>query len=142
MKRFIYIGKIKKQLNDNFNDKCPYLKSLQEKRKNEFQNIEKIRNDIIYDKVLKDDEIYQRDYSFFSFVKPGYKEIKKLPKIKIYPGFKYTFKSPAEKYHSYKINKRNEYDKIYKNSLIFFPRAIRQYIMNRSNSAANLPIIH
>ena len=142
MKRFIYIGKIKKQLNDNFNDKCPYLKSLQEKRKNEFQNIEKIRNDIIYDKVLKDDEIYQRDYSFFSFVKPGYKEIKKLPKIKIYPGFKYTFKSPAEKYHSYKINKRNEYDKIYKNSLIFFPRAIRSYIMNRSNSAANLPIIH
>ena len=142
MKRFIYIGKIKKQLNDNFNDKCPYLKSLQEKRKNEFQNIEKIRNDIIYDKVLKDDEIYQRDYSFFSFVKPGYKEIKKLPKIKIYPGFKYTFKSPAEKYYSYKINKRNEYDKIYKNSLIFFPRAIRAYIMNRSNSAANLPIIH
>ena len=142
MKRFIYIGKFKKQLNDNYNDKCPYLKSLQTKRQHEFQNIEKIRNDIISDKVLKDDEIYQRDYSFFSFVKPGYKEIKKLPKIKIYPGFKYTFKSPAEKYHSYKINKLNEYDKIYKNSLIFFPRAIRAYIMNRSNSAANLPIIH
>ena len=142
MKRYIYIGKYRKPLNDNYNDKCPYLKSLQTKRQNEFKNIKKIKNEIVSDKILKDDQIFQRDYSFFSFVKPRYKGIKKLPKIKIYPEFKYTFKSPSEKYHSYRINKQNEYDKIYKNSLICFPRAIKSYIMKKSDSAVNLPIIN
>ena len=141
MKRYIYIGKYKKPLSDNFTDKCPYLKSLSAKRQNEFKNILKIQNDIVSDKLLNDETIFQRDYSFFSFIKPGYKEIKKLPKIKIYPEFKYTFKSPTEKYKSYQINKKNECDKIYKNSLIFFPRSIKSYVLGESNSNVHLPIL-
>ena len=141
MKRYLYIGKLKKPLNNNFEDKCPYLKSLTERRLNEFQNVEKIKNDIITDKILKEDDYFQRDYAFFSVVKPGYKEIKKFPKIKIFPGLKYTFKSPSEKYKSYKINKKIDYDKICKNNLIYFPRAIKSYMLNKSKSQVHLPII-
>ena len=141
MKKYLYIGKLKKPLNNNYDDKCPYLKSLSEKRINEFQNIEKIKNDIITDRLLKEDEFFQRDYAFFSVIKPGYKEIKKFPKIKIFPGFKYTFKSDSEKNKSYQINKKFEYDKILKNNLICFPRDIKYYILKKSKSLVHLPII-
>ena len=141
MKRYIYVGKYKKPLNNNYNDKCPYLTSLTIKRQNEFQNIQKIQNDIVSCKILNDDRIFQRDYSFFSFAKPGYKDIQKLPKIGIFPGFKYTFKSPSEKYKSYEKNKKNEYNKIVKNSLMFFPRDFNSYSMKKSNSALYLPIL-
>ena len=141
MERFIYIGKYKKPLNKNYDDKCPYLKNLFQKRENEYQNIEKIKNEIINDKILNEDELFQRDYAFFSVLKPGYKEINKLPKIKIYPGFKYYFKSPVEKYKSYNITKKNELDKLNKKNLIYFPRAVKAYHMKRSKSEVYLPKI-
>ena len=141
MKRYIFIGKYKKPLNNNYDDKCSYLKNLRKKRRNEIQNYEKLKNNIIIDKVLNNDENFQRDYSFFSFINPGYKDIKKLPKIKIYPEFKYTFKSPAEKYHSYRNDNNNENEKNLKNSLICFPRAVKSYKRNKSKSLILLPKI-
>ena len=142
MKRYLYIGKKKKPLIENYNDKCKYLKNLSSKRQNEFQNFEKIKKEIVFDKILNKDELFQRDYAFFSFLKPSYIIEKKFPKIKIYPGFKYTFKSPSEKYHSYKIYPKNEYYNVNKKSLIYFPRAVKTYMMNKSSSAPHLPIIN
>ncbi len=142
MKGYLYIGKKKKPLNENYNDKCKYLKNLSVKRQNELQNFEKIKNEVVFNKILNQDDLFQRDYAFFSFLKPSYTIIKKFPKINIYPGFKYTFKSPSEEYHSYKIYPKNEYYNVNRKSLIYFPRAVRAYIMNRSNSAQYLPIIN
>ena len=144
MQRYLYIGEIKKPLNNNYDDKCDYLKSLYIKKQNELQNIEKIKKDFVKDKVLNDDELFRRDYSFFSVLKPKYKEAKALPKIKIYPRFKYTFKSPIEKYKSYKNNKDFFDNECLKNSLISFPIVVKNYktsLFNKSNSQIFLPIL-
>ena len=50
--RYLYIGEYKLPLNNNYDDKCDYLKSLQIKKQNELQNIEKIKKDFVNDKVL------------------------------------------------------------------------------------------
>ena len=142
--RYLYIGEYKLPLNNNYDDKCDYLKSLQIKKQNELQNIEKIKREFVNDKVLNDDELFQRDYSFFSVLKPKYKIKKPLPKIKICPSFKYTFKSPIEKYKSYKIRKNILYNNDIKNGLISFPIHANNFktsFLNKSNSWLYLPII-
>ena len=144
MQRYLYIGEYKMPLNNNYDDKCDYLKSLHIKKQNELQHIEQIKKEFITDKVLNDDELFQRDYSFFSVLKPKYKETKALPKIKVYPRFKYTFKSPIEQYKSYKNKKNLFYNNDLKNSLISFPMGIsnlKNSFLNKSNSLLYLPII-
>ena len=142
--RYLYIGEYKLPLNNNYDDKCDYLKSLQIKKQNELQNIEKIKREFVNDKVLNDDELFQRDYSFFSVLKPKYKRIKPLPKIKICPSFKYTFKSTIEKYKSYKIRQNILYNNDIKTGLISFPIHANNFktsFLNKSNSWLYLPII-
>ena len=142
--RYLYIGEYKLPLNNNYDDKCDYLKSLQIKKQNELQNIEKIKREFVNDKVLNDDELFQRDYSFFSVLKPKYKIKKSLPKIKICPSFKYTFKSPIEKYKSYKIRQNILYNNDIKNGLISFPIHANNFktsFLNKSNLWLYLPII-
>ena len=144
MQRYLYIGEYKMPLNNNYDDKCDYLKSLHIKKQNRLQYIEHIKKEFVTDKILNDDELFQRDYSFFSFLKPKYKETKALPKIKVYPRFKYTFKSPIEKYKSYKNKKSLFYDNDLKKSLISFPMGIsnlKTSFLNKSNSLLYLPII-
>ena len=144
MQRYLYIGEYKMPLNNNYDDKCDYLKSLHIKKQNRLQHIEQIKREFVTDKVLNDDELFQRDYSFFSVLKPKYKETKALPKIKVYPRFKYTFKSPIEQYKSYKNKKHLFYDNDLKNSLISFPMGIsnlKTSFLNKSNSLLYLPII-
>ena len=144
MERYLYIGENKMPLNNNYDDKCDYLKSLKIKKQNELQNIEKIKKEFVNDKVLNDDELFQRDYAFFSALKPKYKIKKALPKIKICPSFKYTFKSPIEKYKSYQIRQNFFYNNDLKNSLISFPILSNNYktsFLNKSNSLIYLPII-
>ena len=142
--RYLYIGEYKLPLNNNYDDKCDYLKSLHIKKQNRLQYIEHIKKEFVTDKVLNDDELFQRDYSFFSVLKPKYKETKALPKIKVYPRFKYTFKSPIEQYKSYKNKKSLFYDNDLKKSLISFPMGIsnlKTSFLNKSNSLLYLPII-
>ena len=144
MQRYLYIGEYKMPLNNNYDDKCDYLKSLHIKKQNRLQYIEHIKKEFVTDKVLNDDELFQRDYSFFSVLKPKYKETKALPKIKVYPRFKYTFKSPIEQYKSYKNKKSLFYDNDLKKSLISFPMGIsnlKTSFLNKSNSLLYLPII-
>ena len=144
MQRYLYIGEYKMPLNNNYDDKCDYLKSLHIKKQNRLQHIEQIKREFVTDKVLNDDELFQRDYSFFSVLKPKYKINKPLPKIKIYPSFKYTFKSPIEKYKSYKLRQKLFYNSELKNSLISFPILANNYktsFLNKSNSLLYLPII-
>ena len=144
MQRYLYIGEYKMPLNNNYDDKCDYLKSLHIKKQNRLQYIEHIKKEFVTDKILNDDELFQRDYSFFSVLKPKYKETKALPKIKVYPRFKYTFKSPIEQYKSYKNKKSLFYDNDLKKSLISFPMGIsnlKTSFLNKSNSLLYLPII-
>ena len=144
MQRYLYIGEYKMPLNNNYDDKCDYLKSLHIKKQNRLQYIEHIKKEFVTDKVLNDDELFQRDYSFFSLLKPKYKETKALPKIKVYPRFKYTFKSPIEHYKSYKDKKSLFFEHELKNSLISFPMGIKNLktsFLNKSNSLLYLPMI-
>ena len=131
MKEFLLIGKDKKPLNLNYNDKCSYLKNLQKREKNSMRNIEKKKAEIILQKIKNDG--YQRDYSFYSFNKLGVKKAKKIQKTGLLPQLKYSFSSPEERFRLKNPEEDDEYVKIYKKQSIHFPRALEKYLMSYNN---------
>ena len=146
MKDYIFIGRNKMPLNTNYKKKCPYLNNLHRKDIDIKKKIKIKKEEIILEKL--NNEIYQRDYSFFSQNKPGLVETIKLPKIYLLSQFKYSISSPEEKYSVQKLEKEDQFAKIYKNKALYFPRAVKKYLSNNKNkknkseSFLYLPLLH
>ena len=132
MKGYILIGRNKMPLNTNYKKKCPYLNNLHRKDIDIKKKIKMKKEEIILEKIKN--ETFQRDYSFFSQNNPGIVETPKLPKIYYNSQFKYSISSPEEKYSLQKLEKEDQFAKIYKNKAIYFPRAVKKYLSNNKNT--------
>ena len=83
-------------ISEKLRRKSPYLQGLAQRKKKTMEKVEEEKAEILINKVLGRDRFFVRDYSIFSFNKPGVSKSYQSPRLKITPGIKIKVKSQTE----------------------------------------------